>query len=68
MENIPLEIVWLKHCVKDFKNLEEEEFIRVNTKLKEILPNLIQNTPKVKGTKLRRLRIGDKRIILGQGL
>jgi len=64
MENSPLEIVWLKHCVKDFKNLEEEEFIRVDTKLKEILPNLIQNTSRVEGTQLRRLRVGNKRLFL----
>jgi len=64
MENNSLEIVWLKHCVKDFKNLEEEEFIRVGSKLKEILSNLIQNTSRVEGTQLRRLRIGDKRLFL----
>lgn len=64
MENNPLEIVWLKHCIKDFKNLNEEEFIRADSKLKEALPNLIQNTSKVEGTQLRRLRIGDKRLFL----
>lgn len=64
MENSPLEIVWLKHCVKDFKNLKEEEFIRVDAKLKEALSNLIQNTSRVEGTQLRRLRIGDKRLFL----
>ena len=64
METNPLEIVWLKHCVKDFKNLEEEEFIRADTKLKEALPNLIQNTSRVEGTQLRRLRIGNKRLFL----
>ena len=64
MENNPLEIVWLKHCVKDFKNLEEEEFIRADTKLKEALPNLVQNTSRVEGTNLRRLRIGNKRLFL----
>ncbi len=56
MENNLLEIVWLKHCVKDFKNLEEEEFIRVDSKLKEALPNLIQDTSRVEGTQLRRLK------------
>ena len=64
MEHDLLEIVWLKHCIKDFKNLEEEEFLRVDTKLKEILLNLIQNTSRVEGTQLRRLRIGDKRLFL----
>ncbi|MEK6935780.1 MAG: hypothetical protein AABW67_03255 [Nanoarchaeota archaeon] len=64
MENNPLKIVWLKHCVKDFKNLEEEEFIRVDSKLKEMLSNLIQNTSRVEGTHLRRLRIGNKRLFL----
>jgi mRNA-degrading endonuclease RelE of RelBE toxin-antitoxin system len=64
MENSPLEIVWLKHCVKDFKNLEEEEFIRVDAKLREILPNFIQNTSRVEGTELRRLRVGNKRLFL----
>lgn len=64
MENSPLEIVWLKHCVKDFKNLEEEEFIRADSKLKEELPNLIQSTSQVEGTQLRRLRIGNKRLFL----
>jgi len=29
-----------------------------------MLPNLIQNTSQVKGTKLRRLRIGTKRLFL----
>jgi|GEM_PF-4593058 len=64
MENNPLEIVWLKHCVKDFKNFEEAEFIRVDAKLREALSNLIQNTSRVEGTQLRRLRIGDKRLFL----
>ena len=64
MNNNPLKIVWLKHCVKDFKNLNEEEFIRADTKLKEVLPDLIQNTSRVEGTQLRRLRIGDKRLFL----
>ena len=64
IENNPLKIVWLKHCVKDFKNLEEEEFIWVDAKLKEELPNLIQNTSRVEGTQLRRLRIGNKRLFL----
>lgn len=64
MENNPLEIVWLRHCVKDFKNLKEEEFIRVDAKLKEVLPNLIQNTSRVEGTQLRRLRVGNKRLFL----
>jgi mRNA-degrading endonuclease RelE of RelBE toxin-antitoxin system len=64
MENSPLKIVWLKHYVKDFKNLEDEEFIRADSKLKEALPNLIQNTSRVEGTNLRRLRIGDKRLFL----
>ena len=64
MENGSFEIVWLKHCVKDFKNLKEEEFIRVDAKLKEALSNLIQNTSRVEGTQLRRLRIGDKRLFL----
>ena len=64
MENSPLEIVWLKHCVKDFKNLKEEEFIKVDTKLKEVLPDLIQSTSRVEGTQLRRLRIGSKRLFL----
>lgn len=64
MEDSPLKIIWLKHCVKDFKNLKEEEFIRVYAKLKEILPNLIQNTSRVEGTQLRRLRIGGKRLFL----
>ena len=44
MEKRGLEIIWLKYCVKDFKNLEEKEFIRMNNKLKEVLSNLIQNT------------------------
>ncbi len=64
MKKNNLEIIWLKHCIKDFKNLNEEEFIRVDSKLKEMLPNLIQNTSQVKGTKLRRLRIGTKRLFL----
>jgi mRNA-degrading endonuclease RelE of RelBE toxin-antitoxin system len=64
MENNQLEIVWLKHCVRDFKNLEEGEFIKVDSKLKEALPSLIQDTSRVEGTQLRRLRIGDKRLFL----
>lgn len=64
MENNQLEIIWLKHCIKDFKDLKEEEFIAVNSKLKNILPNLIQLTSRVKGTQLRRLRVGNKRLFL----
>ncbi len=64
MEEGELKIIWLKHCIKDFKNLKEEEFIAVSSKLKNALPNLIQNTSIVKGTKLRRLRIGNKRLFL----
>jgi mRNA-degrading endonuclease RelE of RelBE toxin-antitoxin system len=64
MEKNNLEIIWLKHCIKDFKNLNEEEFIAVNSKLKKMLPNLIQNTSQVKGTNLRRLRMGSKRLFL----
>jgi mRNA-degrading endonuclease RelE of RelBE toxin-antitoxin system len=64
MENSPLKIIWLKHCIKDFKNLEDEEFVRADAKLKEALPNLIQNTSRVEGTNLRRLRVGDKRLFL----
>ena len=37
MEENNLEIIWFKHCIKDFKNLNEEEFIRVDSKLKEML-------------------------------
>lgn len=36
----------------------------VDFKLKNALPNLIQNTSQVKGTNLRRLRIGQKRLFL----
>jgi mRNA-degrading endonuclease RelE of RelBE toxin-antitoxin system len=64
MEESTLEIVWLKHCVKDFKHLDDEEFIRADAKLREMLPNLMQNTSGVEGTLLRRLRIGDKRLFL----
>jgi len=64
MEENNLGIIWLKYCIKDFKNLKEEEFIMVDSKLKKMLPNLIQNTSQVKGTKLRRLRIGSKRLFL----
>tara|TARA_Y100000310_G_C20176688_1_gene576138 strand:- start:151 stop:456 length:306 start_codon:yes stop_codon:yes gene_type:complete len=64
MEKEILNIIWLKHCINDFKHLTEEEFIFVDLKLRGILSDLIQNTSRVKGTKLRRLRIGDKRLFL----
>jgi mRNA-degrading endonuclease RelE of RelBE toxin-antitoxin system len=57
-------IIWLKHCIRDFKNLNEEEFIFVDNKLKRILSSLVQYTSRVEGTKLRRLRICDKRLFL----
>ena len=50
--------------MKDFKNLNEEEFIFVNNKLERVLLDLIQNTSHVKGTQLRRLRVGSKRLFL----
>ena len=28
-----LEIIWFKHCIKDFENFNEEEFIKVDAKL-----------------------------------
>ena len=65
MENNPLKIIWLKQCIKDFKNLSEGEFIFVNSKLRSLLSNLYQNTSSVKGTNLRRLRIGNRRLFLG---
>ncbi len=58
MEN--LEIIWLKKCIKDFEDYDEEEFISVDSKLKSILSQLYQNTSRVGGTNLRRLRIGKK--------
>ena len=64
MEKERLEIVWLKYCINDFKHLSEREFIFVDSKLRMILPDLIQNTSKVEGTKLRRLRFGSKRLFL----
>ncbi len=64
MENNELKIIWLKPCIKDFKNLNEGEFIFVENKLKRALSNLIQNTSRVESTKLRRLRIGNKRLFL----
>jgi hypothetical protein len=36
MENTNLEIIWLKQCIKDFEDFDEEEFIKVDTKLKEM--------------------------------
>jgi len=65
MEKRELKIVWLKSCVRDFKDLKEEEFIYVENKLRRILSNLIQSTSRVEGTRLRRLRIGKKRLFLG---
>lgn len=59
-----LEIVWLKQCVKDFEDFSEEEFIKVDSKLKSVLLQLYQNTSRVEGTNLRRLRIGKKRLFL----
>jgi len=64
MDETNLEIIWLKQCVKDFKDFNEEEFIKVDTKLNEILPKLYQNTSSVGGTNLRRLRVGKKRLFL----
>ena len=64
MEENNQEIVWLKQCVKDFKNYSEEEFIKVDSKLRSILSQLYQNTSRVEGTNLRRLRIGSKRLFL----
>ena len=64
MENNNLKIVWLKQCVKDFENLSEEEFIKVDLKLRKIISQLYQNTSRVEGTDLRRLRIGRKRLFL----
>ena len=62
-----LEIVWLKQCVKDFEGFDEEEFIRADSKLKSVLSQLYQNTSRVEGTDLRRLRIGKKRLFLRVG-
>jgi len=59
-----LEIVWLKKCIKDFEDYSDEEFIKVDSKLRGILPQLYQNTSSVGGTDLRRLRIGKKRLFL----
>lgn len=59
-----LGIVWLKQCVKDFENFSEEEFIKVDSKLRKILSQLYQNTSNVGGTDLRRFRIGRKRLFL----
>lgn len=59
-----LEIIWLKHCVKDFEDFDEKEFIRVDSKLNGVLSQLYQNTSRVEGTDLRRLRIGKKRLFL----
>lgn len=59
-----LEVVWLKQCVKDFEDFSEEEYIRVDSKLKSVLSQLYQNTSRVEGTDLRRLRIGNKRLFL----
>ena len=64
MEETNLEVIWLKQCLKDFEDFSEEEFIKVDNKLKEILPKLYQNTSNVGGTNLRRLRIGKKRLFL----
>ncbi len=64
MEEVNLDIVWLKQCLKDFESFSEEEFIKVDNKLKESLPNIYQNAPSVKGTNLRRLRVGKKRLFL----
>lgn len=59
-----LEIVWLKQCVKDFEDFGEEEFIRADSKLRSVLSQLYQNTSRVEGIELRRLRIGNKRLFL----
>jgi len=59
-----LEIVWLKKCIKDFENYDEEEFINVDSKLRGLLSQLYQNTSRVGGTNLRKLRIGKKRLFL----
>jgi len=64
MENDNLDILWLKQCVKDFENYSEEEFMKVDSKLRSILSKLSQNTSSVGGTNLRRLRIGTKRLFL----
>lgn len=64
MNETNLEIVWLKQCLKDFENFSEEEFIKVDSKLNEVLTKLYQNTSNVGGTNLRRLRIGTKRLFL----
>lgn len=64
MDKTNLEIIWLKQCLKDFEYFDEEEFIKVDAKLKEVLPNLYQNTSNVGGTNLRRFRIGQKRLFL----
>lgn len=59
-----LEIVWLKQCVKDFEDFGEEEFIRTDSKLRSLLSQLYQNTSRIEGTELRRLRVGNKRLFL----
>lgn len=64
MENNSLEIIWLKQCVRDFENFSEEEFIKADSKLRKVLSQLYQNTSRVEGTDLRRLRIGGKRLFL----
>jgi len=64
MNETNLKIIWLKQCLKDFENLSEEEFIKVDSKLNEVLTKLYQNTSHVGGTNLRRLRIGTKRLFL----
>lgn len=62
MEDSNLKIVWLKQCLGDFEKFGEKEFIRADKKLKEAVQNIYQNTSSVKGTNLRRLRIGNKRL------
>ena len=59
-----LEIVWLKQCVKDFQDFDEDELVKVDSKLRSVLSQLYQNTSRVEGTDLRRLRIGQKRLFL----
>jgi len=59
-----LEVVWLKQCLRDFESYGEEEFIKVDSKLRDVLDKLYQNTSGVGGTNLRRLRVGKKRLFL----
>ncbi|MGV8151996.1 MAG: hypothetical protein ACP5OG_02865 [Candidatus Nanoarchaeia archaeon] len=42
-----MEILWLKSCIKDFKDFDENEFIRAESKLKQELPYLLQSASNV---------------------